>query len=129
MNQQALQAYKHYQYHTATPAELTLMLYEGALKFLRQAKHMLETEQYPAAHDFLIKAQKIYYELMVTLKDGYDISEPLRLLYQYMIDNITAANIQKDAKMIEQLLPMAEEFVDMWREAMKKAKNPGSGAV
>lgn len=116
------QQYKQNSVLTASPEELTLMLYDGCLKFMRQAKVFIEDKNIEAAHASITKAQAIIEELDMTLNMDIPISESLRPLYQFMTEQLIEANIKKDAQYIDTIYPMVEELRDTWKEAMRRAK-------
>lgn len=116
------QQYKQNSVLTASPEELTLMLYDGCLKFMRQAKVFIEEKNIEGAHVSITKAQAIIEELDVTLNMDIPISESLRPLYQFMTEQLIEANIKKDAQYIDTIYPMVEELRDTWKEAMRRAK-------
>lgn len=116
------QQYKQNSVLTASPEELTLMLYDGCLKFMRQAKVFIEDKNIEGAHVSITKAQAIIEELDMTLNMDIPISESLRPLYQFMTEQLIEANIKKDAQYIDTIYPMVEELRDTWKEAMRRAK-------
>lgn len=116
------QQYKQNSVLTASPEELTLMLYDGCLKFMRQAKVFIEEKNIEAAHASITKAQAIIEELDVTLNMDIPISESLRPLYQFMTEQLIEANIKKETSYIDTIYPMVEELRDTWKEAMRRAK-------
>ena len=107
---------------TSKPEELTLMLYNGLIKFLIQAQKAIEEKNIQRSHDNLIKAQNIVIEFKATLKPDYEISKPLGLLYDYMYRRLVEANMQKDAKIVSEIVGYATELRDAWAQAMKKNK-------
>lgn len=116
------QQYKQNSVLTASPEELTLMLYDGCLKFMRQGKLFIEENNIEGAHNSINKAQAIIEELDVTLNMDISISENLRLLYQFMLQQLIEANIKKEISYIDSVYPMVEELRDTWKEAMRRAK-------
>lgn len=116
------QQYKQNSVLTASPEELTLMLYDGCLKFMRQAKVFIQEQNIEGAHISITKAQAIIEELNMTLKMEIPISESLRPLYQFMVEKLIEANIKKEVKYIDIVYPMVEELRDTWKEAMRRAK-------
>ncbi len=107
---------------TSTPQELTMMLYEGAVKFIKQAQIYNEQKNIEKTSNAILRAHAIYTELSSTLDMSYEISKELEALYDYMLTGLTQANMKKDSKKLTELLSLAEEFCDMWREGMKAAK-------
>lgn len=107
---------------TATPEELTLMLYNGAIKFVKQGKLFIEQKDIQNAHNSIVRAQDIISELNITLNMDYEISKDLRSLYTFILDKLMEANIKKDSKILDEILPIVEDLRDTWKEAMKLAK-------
>ncbi|EJL30566.1 flagellar export chaperone FliS [Brevibacillus sp. BC25] len=125
MLQNAAQTYQSNQVTTATPADLTLMLYNGALKFIKQAKAALEEKDIIKAHEASLKVQNIIYELMSTLNSDYDISKEFSKLYEYMLKRTIEANMRKDVRILQEVEELFVQFRDTWKEAMLLAKRQG----
>ena len=109
---------------TATPEELTLMLYEGGIKFLNKAIIAVEKKDITAAHAAILRVQDIIREFQLTLDHKYPISQDLDALYDYMHRRMVDANVSKDKDLdiLNEVLGMFREFRDTWKEAMKLAK-------
>lgn len=116
------QQYKQNSIMTASPEELTLMLYDGCLKFMRQAKLAIEAKQVETAHVAINKAQNIIEELNLTLKMDFPISANLRQLYVFILEQLYEADVKKDVKLIDDAYGLVEELRDTWKEAMRRAK-------
>ncbi|WP_432775370.1 flagellar export chaperone FliS [Brevibacillus gelatini] len=125
MLQNAAQTYQSNQVTTATPAELTLMLYNGALKFIKQVKIALEEKDIIKANEGSLKIQDILYELMSTLNSDYEISKEFARLYEYMLQRTIEANIRKDVEILLEVEDLFIQFRDTWKEAMLLAKRQG----
>lgn len=125
MLQNAAQTYQTNQVTTATPSELTLMLYNGAIKFLKQAKVAVEHRDYVKTHELCIKVQNILYELMNSLKKEYPISRDFDRMYEYMLRRTVEANMKKDADILNEVEDLFVQFRDTWKEAMVLAKKQG----
>ncbi len=108
--------------NTATPEELSLMLYNGLIKFIMQAEMALEEKNIEKANNCIIRAQDIVREFQVTLDMRYAISESLNLLYDYMYRRLVEANIRKDREILSEVLGLAKELRDTWAQAMKLAR-------
>lgn len=104
---------------TATPGELTLMLYSGCIRFIKQGKKAIEENDIVAANNAIIKGQDIVVELMATLNDDYEISKNLYSLYEYIYHRLIDANISKDIKILDEALEFMENLRDTWTEAIK----------
>lgn len=107
---------------TSKPEDLTSMLYQGLVKFIRLAKMEIGNENFEASHKHNLRAQDILTELMVTLKQEYAISESLLSLYDYMKTRLIEANLQKDTELLEEVEGYAVELSETWVEAMKSSK-------
>ncbi|MED3574794.1 flagellar export chaperone FliS [Cytobacillus praedii] len=130
--QKQYEAYQQNSVLTASPGELTLMLYNGCLKFLNQAKRAVQEKNIEAKHTNLSKAQNIISELMVTLNFDYDIAKDMRKLYDYMNRRLIEANIKNDIAIISEVEELVTEFRDTWKEALiinRKKQYNTSGLV
>lgn len=114
-------AYQDNKIMTASPAELTLMLYEGIIKFCNKAIIANEKKDIANAHTNIIKAENIVMELKSTLDFKYPVSKELNALYEYIYTRLTEANLKKDNEILEEVLHFARELRDTWKEAMKLA--------
>ena len=108
--------------NTASPAELTLMLYNGAIKFCNLALIGIEEEDIMKAHNNLMKAQKIIRELQATLNFKYEVSKDFDLIYTRILNNLLAANIKKDVDKLNEALEDIRGIRDVWTQVMKVAK-------
>ncbi|KGI86075.1 flagellar export chaperone FliS [Exiguobacterium mexicanum] len=115
-------AYQNNAVTTANPQELTLMLYDGALKFIRLAKLAIEQGNLDLKNTNIQKAQAIFQEMRLTLNKNIAISANLDLLYEYMWRRLLDANIKNDAIILDEVLDFTTELRDTWKEAMKLAK-------
>lgn len=115
----ALNAYKQNSVTTASPGELTLMLYNGCLKFLSKAKVAISEKNVQDKNFNLQKAQAIINELITTLNMDYDISKQMYPLYDYMNRRLIEANIKNDIVIIEEVEGLVSEFRDTWKEVIK----------
>lgn len=125
MLQNAAQTYQSNQVTTATPADLTLMLYNGAIKFIKLTKNAIEEKNIAKAHETSLKVQNILYELMSTLNKDYDISKEFIKLYEYMLQRTIEANIRKDLTILDEVEDLFVQFRDTWKQAMLLAKQQG----
>lgn len=108
--------------NTATQEELTLMLYEGAIKFVNKAMIALEAKDYEKTHENIVRVQDIVREFQLTLDHQYAISKELNALYDYMLRRLIDANVAKSMDILSEMRDMLREFRDMWKEAMVTAK-------
>lgn len=115
----ASNAYKQNSVTTASPGELTLMLYNGCLKFLTKAKKSIENKNIEERNYNIQRAQAIIYELMSTLNMDIEISKEMLPLYDYMTRRLTDANVKNDIAIIEEVEGLVTEFRDTWKEVIK----------
>ena len=111
--------YKQQSVMAATPGELTLMLYEGCLKFLRYGKIYIEKSDIQESNKNLIKAQNIISELIDTLDFKYSISKQLMSLYIFINHEIAQANIKKDANRLDVAIDLVSELCDTWQQTIQ----------
>ncbi len=107
---------------TASPQDLTLMLYDGAIRFMRQSAAAIQEKDIEKAHNASVRAQDIFIELMSTLNKDYEIANYLFSLYVFILDNLAKANLKKDPVMIEEMIELTREMRDTWREAVDSMK-------
>ena len=112
-------AYQNNSVNTASPAELTLMLYNGCLKFLKLAKKGIEDKNIEVKNTNLIKAQKIVQELMVTLNMDVEMSKNLMSMYDYLNRRLMEANVKNDVAIIEEVEGYVTEFRDTWKQVIQ----------
>ena len=116
------QAYRNNAVLTATKEELTLMLYDGALKFCNQSIKAIEDKNFEAAHGLNMRVQEIIQEFQISLDSQYEISEGLGVMYDYILHRTIEGNIQKDKEIMEEVRGLLKELRDTWKEAMQVAK-------
>lgn len=109
---------------TATPAELTLMLYEGAIKFCNIAQIAMEKQDYEKANLNMQKARNIIVELQTTLNFDYPVAKDFDVIYTYIFERMTVANVSKKPEDVELVLVELRELRDIWRQVMRTAKDP-----
>lgn len=102
---------------SAKPEELTYMLYEGLVRFIKKALIMLEGKEYEKVHNNTVKALDIVTELRSTLNMEIEISSHLDSLYEYLEFKLFGADIDKDAALYEEALVIAEDFKETWKQA------------
>ena len=115
-------AYQNNAVTTANPQELTLMLYDGALKFMRLAKLAIDQGNPDLKNVNIQKTQAIFRELRLTLNKDIAISANLDSLYDYMWRRLVDANVKNDTTILDEVLDFTTELRDTWKEAMKLAK-------
>lgn len=118
----AYKQYKQDSVYTATPEELTLMLYNGMVKFIMQGISALRSKDFEKANSSILKSQDIVLEFQSALDKKYEVSKSLGLIYDYMHRRLIEANTKKDPEILEEVLGFAKELRDTWSQAMKTAK-------
>ena len=107
----------------ASPAELTLMLYEGAIKFCNIAVVAIENKDYTKANTNIQKAERIIGEFQATLDFKYEVAKDFNNVYNYIMQRLIEANIKKDIEILEEVLKHLRTMRDTWKEVMKLTKN------
>lgn len=106
---------------TASPAELTLMLYEGAIKFCNIAIVGIEQNDIEKAHINIMKVEKIIDYLRKTLDMKYPVAQDFENIYVYLDRRLREANTSKDAEILKEVKMHLDSVRDTWKEVMKKA--------
>ena len=114
--------YKTQQVMTASKEELTLMLYNGAIRFISESIKAMAAGELEKAHYANLRAQEIVQEFMVTLDMSYDIAKSMYMLYDYIEYRLVQANIQKDMEQLVEARNMLTELRDAWYQAIKQAR-------
>lgn len=117
MNQaNAYNAYKNNEVMSASKIKLILMLYDGAIKYLKLAEIAIDEKKIEKTNDNIKKAQDILVEFMSTLnfEDGREIANNLYQLYEYMYQKLIRANIDKDASVVFEVRGYLEELRETW---------------
>lgn len=113
--------YKQQQVLTASPAELTLMLYNGAIRFVNESIKALDDNNFEKANSANLRAQNIIREFMCTLDMQYEISKGYYQLYDYLEYRLIQANIKKDKEQLIEARSILQGLRDAWGQAMKQA--------
>ena len=114
--------YKNNAIATATPAELTLMLYEGAIKFGNLAIKAIEDKDIEKAYRNIVKVQNIIAEFRNTLDFKYPVAKDFDRVYEYLERRLIEANMTKDKEIMEEVVTHIRSMRDTWKEVMKRAK-------
>ncbi len=110
---------------TASPAELTLMLYEGAIKFNNMAIMAMEKKDIEKAHNNIVKVQRIINEFRATLDSKYEVSQDFDRVYVYMLRRLFEANVKKDPEILEEVNTHLRSMRDTWKQVMEATKTKG----
>lgn len=121
----ARDTYKNSSINNVSKEKLLIMLVEGGVKFCKIAKLAFKTNNLKEIHTNLIKAQDIFYELMITLdtEKGGVWAENLKSIYAFIIDRLSRCNIEKNEAILDEVFPVVQEVNDMWQEVYKKVVN------
>lgn len=122
-NHNAFAAYNNSKIMTASPAELTLMLYEGAIKFCNIAIIAIEKNDIEKAHNNIVKVENIISEFQATLNHKYPVAEDFDNVYRYLQERLLQANIKKDKEILEEVLGHLRTMRDTWKEVMRLASD------
>ncbi len=129
----AANPYKTYEQNsvtTASPGELTVMLYNGCLKFIGKAKSAMEQGKIEERNMNIQKAQNIIRELMVTLNMDYEVSKNMMSLYEYINQRLLEANIKSDPAPLTEVEGLVTEFRDTWKQVIQmNRKKTYTGSV
>ena len=127
-------AYQNSKIMTASPAELTLMLYDGAIKFCNIAIAGIEKNDIEKAHNNIVKVERIINEFQATLDHKYPVAKDFDNVYNYLKRRLLEANMKKDAEILEEVLGHLRTMRDTWKEVMainqgKKASVSQEGVI
>lgn len=118
--------YKTNSVNYASKEQMLLMLVDGAVSFAKRGRIAIEEKNIAKAHEYLIKTQKIFFELMASLdRDAGEWANQIFMVYQFINEKLSEANIKKDVKIVDEVLPLIEDIRDIWHEAYNKAKIAG----
>ncbi|WP_186580823.1 flagellar export chaperone FliS [Aquibacillus kalidii] len=132
MMNQTYNTYQNNSVMTASPADLTLMLYNGCLKFIKQAKKGIEENNYEKKNTNIQKSQNIIDELSITLDQEVAISKQVLPLYDFIKRQLVEANIKNDVEKLDQAAELITEFRDTWQQVIKinrQRQYSGQGSV
>lgn len=116
-------AYANSKIMTASPAELTLMLYEGAIKFCNIAIRGIEENDIQKAHTNIVKVEDIISEFQATLNHKYPVAKDFDEVYKYLKERLLEANVKKDKEILEEVLDHLRGMRDTWKEVMRLTNN------
>lgn len=115
--------YKQSSVQTATSEQLVIMLYDGAIRFIKAGIAGIENRRYDEANNNMIRCQAILNELIAALNHDYPISKQLYSIYEYMIYLTIQSNIQKKSAGANEVLGILESLREAWKEAIKKVQS------
>ena len=115
-------AYRNNAIATASPGDLTLMLYDGAIKFCNLGLMALEKGDMDGAHQNIVKAQRIIIEFRSTLNFDYPVAKDFDNAYDVIYERLVMANVKKDSVLLDEALGFIREMRDTWRQVLQQAK-------
>ncbi len=125
MQNNAYAQYNRNKILTASPQELTLMLYDGAIKFCNIAMAGVDEGDVQKAHNNIMKVQAIIEEFQMTLDFKYPVANDFNNVYNYIMTRLREANMSKDKAILEEISGHLHTMRDTWKEAMKLAAKQG----
>ncbi len=132
MTQHAGHEYLRNAVMTASPEQLHLMLYDGAIRFARQARQALAERDFESSCESLLRAQQIVLEMESGLRPEVNASlcEQVGALYRFVYSRLIDANMKRDVKAVEEALRILEHQRETWRLLIEKTRgeeHPPSG--
>ncbi|AYD40712.1 flagellar export chaperone FliS [Clostridium fermenticellae] len=123
-SQNAYNVYKSNSVNYASKEQLLLMLVDGAVKFSKIGRQAIIDNDIKRAHENIIKTENIFYELMASLdiSKASNWGKQLMSLYDFIVRRLMDANMKKDEKIMDEVIPFIENVRDMWSEAYKISK-------
>ena len=119
LQQNGYAAYKNSKIMTASPAELTLMLYDGAIKFANIAILAIEKNNMNEAHNNIMKTERIVEEFRNSLDFKYPVAKDFDNVYKYLLSRLKEANMKKDTEILQEVLKHLRTMRDTWKEVMR----------
>lgn len=114
-----LETYQNNAVTTASGPHLTMMLYNGCIKFIKQSIKALENNDFETKNTNIQKAQNIIQELMITLNPEIELSQQMLPLYEYINYNLQQGNVKNEVQPLEEALLYVTDFRNTWKDVMK----------
>ncbi len=119
----AYNAYKNNSVNYASKEQLLLMLLDGAVKFSKIARQAILDKDIVRSHENLVKTQDIFTELMITLDQNVgEWAVNMYKVYEFIKERLFQANLKKDVKILDEVMPLIEEVRNTWHEAYEVSK-------
>lgn len=119
-----VQEYRKGAVNGASPVQLVIMLYDGALRFMEAGRHAILEKDLEKQNQSLQRAQKIVMELMscLDMENGGEIATNLLALYTYALEQLVQANLKDDPEAVDRTIRIFSELRDSWVEIEKSVK-------
>jgi len=126
VDNKATRAYQSTQIETATPGQLVVLMYDGAIRFLSDANRGIAQGDSFKLSDGVRRAQLVIGELMSSLdmKSGGEIATNLLRIYGFLFDSLTEASLNEDAPKLEMVLNHLRTLRSAWEEAERQTRGP-----
>lgn len=119
----AYNAYKNNSVNYASKEQLLLMLLDGAVKFAKMARQAILDKDIVRSHENLVKTQDIFTELMITIdQNAGEWAVNMYKIYDFIKEKLFDANLKKDVKVLDEVMPLIEEVRNTWQEAYEVSK-------
>lgn len=113
---------------TASPEELTLMLYDGAIRFITESMVAIEKRDVEKAHTANLRAQNIMREFMLTTDRNYEISKNWLAVDEYILHCLVQGNMKKKTEKLAEAKRLLLELREAWVYAMKQVRKKAAAA-
>ncbi|MCP4634756.1 MAG: flagellar export chaperone FliS [candidate division Zixibacteria bacterium] len=112
-----IKTYERIQTEGLNQKQLIIMMYSGINRFLREAQEALAKEEYSISHEKFNRARKVVFHLLSTLNlEAGEIAAKLKLVYLFLIEKITEANLTRNASLVNDLLPIVDNIKEGWEQ-------------
>lgn len=128
---QAQSAYRQVQVDSASTEETVVLLFEGAVRFLHQAREAMQVAQFERQSELIGRVQRILSELMCALDASQDeaLVTALRCSYTGMYNRLAEANVKDDIGALDEVIDLTSRFAQAWRSALQNVEPAGAMAV
>lgn len=127
MSSNAYNKYQKAQVTTASKEKILLMLYEGAIRFVKQARVAMQNNSIAQKGTYISKCTAILSELMATLdhKASAEIAADLERLYVFMIDKLIEGNIKNDESCLISVENILNTLYVAWKDVVEHPREDG----
>ena len=122
-------AYERTNVETADQRQLILMLYDGAIRFMRKGIARIDANDIEAAHNYLVRSRDILAELLATLKPekAGEVGQNLKRLYMYIFNRLVEANLTKDREIVAECVKLMATLREGWAQIRTGSAQPTEG--